>query len=223
MKSSKIFAADLDETLTHGGESRIEEDVKKALLKLRNNGWLLVLATGRDKPYLMKREDIENIFDAWIMEGGLSIYIPSQNIYKVFVTSQWISFIESLRKTGFVKPKENTVTLRRENIEEVKRIAEKFQIAVSFRDNKGTIMLLPKGVNKAYALHKLMEILGVDGPIVVVGDSEIDLELFEEADFSVAVANAEDQIKAKADYVTRGADGEGVVEAVELILEKFSG
>lgn len=223
MKSSKILATDLDETLTYGGGSRIEKDVKKAMLKLRSNGWLLVLATGRDKPYLMKREDIENIFDAWIMEGGLSIYIPSQNIYKVFVTSQWVRFIDSLRKMSFAKPKENTITLRRENIEDVKRIAEKFQIDISFRDNKGTIMLLPKGVNKAYALHKLMEILDVDGPIVVIGDSEIDLELFEEADFSVAVANAEDKIKAKADYVTREADGEGVVEAVNLILEKFSG
>lgn len=223
MKSNKIFATDLDETLTHGGESRIEEKVKEALLKLRNSGWLLILATGRDRPYLMKREDIKNIFDAWIMEGGLSIYIPSRNIYKTFATSQWVNFINSLRKLNFIKPKENTVTLRREHIEEVKRIAEKFQIDVSFRDNKGTIMLLPKEVNKAYALQKLMEILGVNGFVVFVGDSEIDLELFEEADFSIAVANAEDQIKSKADYITKGEDGEGVIEVIDLILEKFSG
>ncbi|MEM1516877.1 MAG: HAD hydrolase family protein, partial [Thermofilum sp.] len=54
--------------------------------------------------------------------------------------------------------------------------------------------------------------------IVAVGDSEVDVSMFEKSDVSVALANAPEEVKAKATYVTRRAYGEGFIEAAELLI-----
>ncbi|BAF60916.1 predicted hydrolase [Pelotomaculum thermopropionicum SI] len=53
--------------------------------------------------------------------------------------------------------------------------------------------------------------------VMAVGDSYNDLEMLEYAGLGVAVANAREDVKKKAGYVTSAAYGDGVVEA----LEKF--
>lgn len=53
--------------------------------------------------------------------------------------------------------------------------------------------------------------------VMAVGDSYNDLDMLEYAGLGVVVANARDEIKEKADYVTSASYGDGVVEA----LEKF--
>ncbi|HOV80768.1 MAG TPA: Cof-type HAD-IIB family hydrolase [Bacillota bacterium] len=53
--------------------------------------------------------------------------------------------------------------------------------------------------------------------IMAVGDSYNDLEMIRYAGLGVAVANARDDVKKEADYVTSATYGDGVVEA----LEKF--
>jgi hydroxymethylpyrimidine pyrophosphatase-like HAD family hydrolase len=54
--------------------------------------------------------------------------------------------------------------------------------------------------------------------VMAIGDSENDLEFIEHAGFRVAVANADPELKAIADYVTSAAHGEGVAEAVQRFL-----
>jgi 3-deoxy-D-manno-octulosonate 8-phosphate phosphatase (KDO 8-P phosphatase) len=56
--------------------------------------------------------------------------------------------------------------------------------------------------------------------IAYVGDDVIDLAVMCQCGFAVAVANAREQVKAEAQYVTphRGGDGAGR-DAIEFILE----
>ncbi len=74
-------------------------------------------------------------------------------------------------------------------------------------------------VSKARGLEILMEKQGVT-PLqtMVVGDSENDLPLFEEAGFSVAMGNARGDIREKADAVTLSNDEDGAA----LALERFA-
>ena len=220
MRSSKIFAADLDGTLTPGGEAPIEKSVRKALQSLRSEGWTLILATGRDRPYLLTRPDLKGLFDAWIMEAGLSIYIPSTNYYSSYASEEWVKFIKYLKRLDFVEPKENTISVKLEFIEALKKIIVDWEARAELRDNKGNVILLPLGINKAFALRKTMEIMNLDGFIVAVGDSEVDLELMETANFSAAVANADETVKAKADYVAREENGKGVIEIIQLLQKR---
>jgi hypothetical protein len=87
--------------------------------------------------------------------------------------------------------------------------------------NKGAVMILPPGVNKASGLKAALEELGLsEHNVVAVGDAENDHAFMQSAGFSVAVANALPTVKEEADFVTAGARGAGVVELIDLVLEK---
>ena len=54
---------------------------------------------------------------------------------------------------------------------------------------------------------------------VAFGDGENDLELLEWAGFGVAVANAHEGLKARADWICPGAAEEGVAQVLEAVLD----
>ena len=54
---------------------------------------------------------------------------------------------------------------------------------------------------------------------VAFGDGENDLELLEWAGFAVAVENAHNGLKARADWICPGAADEGVAQVLEAILD----
>jgi hydroxymethylpyrimidine pyrophosphatase-like HAD family hydrolase len=80
--------------------------------------------------------------------------------------------------------------------------------------------VMKEGITKAYALQKLSESLGIKrNEIVAIGDQLNDLDLLEYAGLGIAVANAEDALKEKADMVTIANNNEDAVsEAIESIL-----
>jgi hypothetical protein len=86
--------------------------------------------------------------------------------------------------------------------------------------NKGAVMVLPSGVNKASGLGVALSELELSPHNVVgVGDAENDHALFETCELSVAVANAIPALRERADLVMTGARGDGVVELVDRMLE----
>lgn len=54
--------------------------------------------------------------------------------------------------------------------------------------------------------------------IAAIGDEMNDLEMIQDAGFGVAVANARDEVKAAADYVTQQPRGAGVDEAIDHLF-----
>ena len=54
--------------------------------------------------------------------------------------------------------------------------------------------------------------------IVAIGDEANDIEMVREAGFGVAVANATDEVKASADYVTKQPRNAGVDEAIDALF-----
>jgi len=80
--------------------------------------------------------------------------------------------------------------------------------------------VMKKGVTKAYALQKLSESLAIKrNEIVAIGDQFNDIDLIEYAGLGIAVANAEDALKEKADIVTISNNNEDAVsEAIESLL-----
>lgn len=63
--------------------------------------------------------------------------------------------------------------------------------------------ILPKGASKGAALAKMADLLGIDpGKTVAVGDYNNDVSMLRQAKLGFAVANAVDEAKAAADYVT---------------------
>jgi Cof subfamily protein (haloacid dehalogenase superfamily) len=73
--------------------------------------------------------------------------------------------------------------------------------------------------NKGAALAVLAKLMGVPtSEIVVLGDGRNDLPMFVAAGLSIAMGNAGDEVKAKADLVTAANDEEGFAQAVEQFV-----
>jgi hypothetical protein len=85
--------------------------------------------------------------------------------------------------------------------------------------NKGAVMVLPSGINKATGLVVALGRLGLSAHnAVAVGDAENDHAFLSSCEASVAVANALPTLKERVDLVTKGERGDGVVELVEALL-----
>ena len=99
-----------------------------------------------------------------------------------------------------------------------KRISE--TVATRARDLKLEFVYM----GQAYKMHAVREIMAREGvtldEIAYVGDDVIDLPVMRQCGLAVAVANARDQVKAAAHYVTPHAGGNGAGrDTVDFILE----
>ena len=85
--------------------------------------------------------------------------------------------------------------------------------------NKGAVMVLPTGVNKATGLKRALKELDLlPEKVVAVGDAENDHAFFDYCGFSAAVANALPAVREHADMVTAADHGAGVVELMRALL-----
>lgn len=75
--------------------------------------------------------------------------------------------------------------------------------------------IVPEGLAKSYGASKILARLGVTPEeCLSFGDGGNDVPLFEYVGTGVAMGNAPDDVKAKADYVTDSVDEDGVVTAL---------
>lgn len=110
-----------------------------------------------------------------------------------------------------------------DNIKDIYEAVNKLNIAqcMFYRDNYSDMYFLEiisGNVNKASGALKVKEFVGAD-KIVVFGDNLNDIPMFEIADESYAVSNAEESLKAIATGVI-GSNNEDAV--AEFILERYN-
>jgi len=85
--------------------------------------------------------------------------------------------------------------------------------------NKGAVMVLPRGVDKANGLETALNQLSLSRHNAVgVGDAENDLAFLGICECAAAVENALPTVKARADFVLREARGAGVIELIDCLL-----
>lgn len=75
--------------------------------------------------------------------------------------------------------------------------------------------------NKLDVLQEIMAKRGISGEhIAYIGDDIVDIPVFRKVGFAVAVADASEDAKEAADYITKNGGGKGAVrEICELILK----
>ena len=75
--------------------------------------------------------------------------------------------------------------------------------------------ILPKGNNKGTGLKKLAKKLGINQEeIMAIGDGNNDIEMFEYANYSVAMENGTELAKKAAKYQTDSNENDGVAKAI---------
>ena len=76
------------------------------------------------------------------------------------------------------------------------------------------------GVDKSLGIRYICELLDIPADAVAaIGDSENDIEMLRQAGLGIAMGNALDDVKAKADAVTLSNEEDGVAAAIAAILE----
>ena len=212
-------AADYDGTLAHHGI--IDEPTWAALRKLKDSGRKLVMVTGRELDELLALLPHPDVFDRIVAENGALLYTPATKKSRNLAPGPPAAFVAELQKRGVERvsvgrvivatwePHQDTVlgVIRDQGLE----------LQVIF--NKGAVMILPSGVNKATGLAAALVELGLSPHNVVgVGDAENDHALLASCECGVAVANALPSLKEAADLVTEADHGGGVAELIEHLL-----
>ena len=88
------------------------------------------------------------------------------------------------------------------------------------RSQKYLVEVLTKGVNKAFGLEKLAQKLNIQpSEIAAIGDAANDIEMLEYAGLAIAMGNASEEVKAIADIVTDTNENNGVIKAIDRLIQ----
>ena len=80
--------------------------------------------------------------------------------------------------------------------------------------------LASPAISKGSGLAFVAEHVGFEAEhTVAFGDGENDLELLDWAGFGIAVENADDRLKTRADWISPSAEEEGVAQVLEALLD----
>ena len=97
-----------------------------------------------------------------------------------------------------------------------KRLAGELDV---FRSEKYFLEIVPPFIDKANTLSVLFEKLGIAlESVVAIGDGVCDVTMIQLAGLGIAMGNAQESVKACADYVTSTNEDNGVAVAIENLI-----
>ncbi|WP_068689397.1 HAD-IIB family hydrolase [Thermobifida halotolerans] len=214
-----VLACDYDETIAHGG--RVDDATVTALEHLSRSGRRLVMVTGRRLDDLFGVFDHVDLFDMVVAENGGVLYDPGRRDRRPLAERPPAEFVERLRRHG-VSPLavgEVVVATREPHDRTVLDAIRELGLELQVIYNKGAVMVLPPGVNKASGLAAALRRLEFSPhSTVAVGDAENDHAMLHMCECAVAVAGALEAVKRTSDLVLERPDGEGVAELVDRLL-----
>jgi HAD superfamily hydrolase (TIGR01484 family) len=212
------LATDYDGTLADHGT--VSDDAYKALERFKETGRKLIMVTGRELADLEQVFPGFVIFDKVVAENGAVLYTPSSKEERILAPAPPPEFVARLTAAG-VAPLSvgRSVVATWEPHEAVAlKFIKELGLELEIIFNKGSVMILPSGINKATGLAAALEEMGLSAHNVVgVGDAENDHAFLRTVGYGVAVANALETVKETAGFVTEEARSAGVIELIEQV------
>lgn len=215
-----VLASDYDGTLAHHGG--VDKKTIEAVHRLRESGRKLVLVTGRELDELLEVFPEIELCEWVVAENGALLYHPESKEEKRLAEPPPEAFVKELKKRGVERiscgrvivatwePHENTV------LDVVRDMGLELQVIF----NKGAVMILPTGVNKATGLAAALAEMKLSAHnVAAIGDAENDHALLNLCACGAATENALPQLKERADVVSLGDHGKGVAEMIDQMIE----
>lgn len=225
----KIFAVDIDGTITDNKGGRVDLDALAALRYLVKLGHKVIYVTGRSSIEAYVLSVFGGTTRIAVGENG-GIITSGPNEHKLIGSKQECHDAFQFLKTKIpdavekpVFPRITEVVLERNfDIMEGKKIFSENGINVQLSDSMYAYHINSKGVNKANGFLEVMGMFSASRQdVIAIGDSETDIPLFELAEVSVAMGNATEEVKSRATIAVQGREGDGVIEAIEKIELKL--
>ena len=225
----KIFAVDIDGTITDNKGGRVDLDALAALRYLVKLGHKVIYVTGRSSIEAYVLSVFGGTTRIAVGENG-GIITSAPNEHKLIGNKQ-----ECVKALEFLKtkipdavekpvfPRITEVVLERNfDINLAKKIFTESNSDVQISDSMYAYHINSKGVNKANGFLEVMKMFSAKKEdVVAIGDSETDVPLFKIAGISVALGNATDEVKSQATISVAGHEGDGVIDALEKIQLKL--
>ena len=213
------LATDYDGTLAYSG--KVRESTIRALEAVRESGRKLLLVTGRQLHELLEIFPRPDLFEWIVAENGALLYCPRTRDSRLLAEAVPSSLPEALRERGvenFAVGQSILATW----------LPNECVVLAALRDlgldrqiifNKDAVMVLPTGVNKASGLTSALAEMEISHHnVIAIGDAENDLPMLTQCECGVAVDNALDSVKAKADLIMSADHGAGVEELIACLL-----
>lgn len=117
----------------------------------------------------------------------------------------------------------NNILLKLKKVKNVEILDSSFMTRKVIRDGTKNVEISyyyteisAENINKWRAIEELSRILNISKEeIMAIGDNVNDIQMIENSKIGVAMDNSWDEIKLRADYITKSNDEDGVVEAIE--------
>ena len=214
-----VLAADYDGTLAHHG--RIDDATWAALKRLCESGRRAIIVTGRQLEELLTLLPEPELFTRIVAENGAVLYDPATKEIRALAEPPPERFIAELKARGVERIATGHVIVAtwEPHQDTVLHVIRDLGLELNVVFNKGAVMVLPTGVNKATGLAAALTELGMSAHNVIgIGDAENDHAMILASECGVAVANALPAVKETADLVTAADHGAGVAELIEQVL-----
>lgn len=167
----------------------------------------------------------EKIYYGNILFRFFSDYLKLRGYINKTVKYKWIKSrrawenIFELEKDNIVKCEIINVDLYK--IRMVREALEKLEGVQITSSSKTNIEINCTDICKGTAVEYLTSYYNLDrSQVIVIGDSENDISMIEYAGLGIAMENATDQVKEKADYITDANSMEGVAKAINKFINE---
>jgi len=226
----KIFAVDIDGTITENHDGQVSLDALEALRHMERLGHKVIFVSGRSsvEGYVLSvfagTTRIAVGENGGVVTSGPSAHKLLGNKDECMKAFEFLKSKIPQVKIKPVFPRMTEVVLERTfDIDVAKKIVKENNLPVELSDSQYAFHINSRGINKARGFGEVMKMLSVSNEDVIsIGDSETDVPMFKMAGFSIALGNSAENVKSCASMSVSGKAGDGVIEALEHISLKLS-
>jgi phosphoglycolate phosphatase (TIGR01487 family) len=227
---SKVFAIDIDGTITENHAGQVNLDALEALRHMERLGHKVIFVSGRSSVEGYILSVFAGTTHIAVGEnGGAVTYGPFDHklLGNKDECMKAFEFLKSKIPQVTIKPvfpRMTEVVLERTfDINVAKKILQENNLPVELSDSQYAFHINSKGINKARGFIEVIKMLSVTNEdIISIGDSETDVPLFKITGFSIALGNSAENVKSSATMSVSGKAGDGVIEALEYVSLKLS-
>jgi len=213
------LAVDYDGTLASSGI--VTDSTVLAIERLVASGRKFILVTGRLLPDLLEVFPHVSLCERVVAENGAVLYRPATKEIRLLAPPPIPAFLEELyrRKVAQLSVGQTIVATRLPYEKIVLEVIRDLGLELRIVFNKGAVMVLPTGIDKASGLAAALGELELSPHNTVgIGDGENDHALLNFCEYGAAVQNAVPMLKKTADRTTAKDHGDGVAEIIGDLL-----
>lgn len=198
--------------------SSIDKNASKKIYEIliKNNAVFLIYA--KDRLFMIKNKKtnpISNWFN-WVLDNVEKNHFTAKEKVNQLDVEDELQ-IENYEVIKFLIIDSE---MKKEDANKIEEEVNQLKEVYIVRSQENVFDIMPYGLSKGYGITKLSEQKLIDlNTTLVFGDADNDVSMFEVAKWSVAMGNANDNLKKIASFVTKTNDEEGIVHFFEEVLK----